>query len=68
MRNWTGDPADGARRHAGNARDRHVFLMTGAVPATRWRRLHCLNDKGFVLTAAICRLWKPRLGFTNAHP
>jgi thioredoxin reductase (NADPH) len=31
----------------------HVFLMTGAVPATRWLRgCIALNDKGFVLTGS----------------
>src|SRR5208282_1233694 len=49
----------------------HVFLMTGAVPATRWLQgCIALNDKGFVrtgsdLTAADL---PPADGFTGRPP
>ena len=44
---WQTAPGDTPETHAIG----HVFLMTGAVPATRWLRgCIALNDKGFVLT------------------
>ena len=35
---------------------RHVFVMAGAIPATQWLDgCLTLDDKGFILTGAICR-------------
>ena len=50
---------------------RHVFLMTGAVPSTRW--LHgcvALDAKGFIETGPICRttIWPPRIGRSRGTP
>jgi thioredoxin reductase (NADPH) len=44
---WRNAQSDAPETHAIG----HVFLMTGAVPSTRWLQgCIALNDKGFVLT------------------
>jgi thioredoxin reductase (NADPH) len=46
---WRTAPGNEPETHA----IRHVFLMTGAVPATAWlKSCIALNDKGFILTGS----------------
>jgi thioredoxin reductase (NADPH) len=64
---WKTAPADVPETHAIG----HVFLMTGAVPSTRWLKgCIALNDKGFVRTGADVTAadFAPESGFAHRPP